>query len=299
MRRVVLVVLAACGRVGFQPTTDAALPDLVDTLAPDAAPCMGPYGTAVRLDGASTTGQDWGGHLSDDGLELLFGSDGPGSIGSTDLFVATRPDRSAAFGAAVPIAALATTGTDDNPFLGADGLTLWFDRDGDLYTSVRADRQAAWQPAQPVPDLNSAESDVAIALSRDELAAYFSSTRPPSGGDLDLWLATRSSTSLPFSTPIRLATISAGGFECCPQLTAAEDELMFSTSMAGATTIGVVGLDATTRMPVGTPAILSLVDGPGTEIDVFATRDGTLLGFSVRPTPADSFDLYLMERSCP
>ena len=302
MRAGVLCLLAVCGRIGFQAHEDALdASTAVDAPAADAdAPCTGPFGPAARLAEVSSPSQEWGGHLSDDGLELYFGSDRAGGGTGMDIFVATRTGRAAPFGAPARIDELATSLDEDNPFLVADGLTLWFDRGGEIFTAVRASRQAAWQPAQPVPALNAGTADVAVALSKDELTVYFSSDRAPGLGGLDLWKATRDSPDAAFGSPTPLTALSTAGFDCCPQLGAREDELLFTTDqLSTGPTIAVAALDPATGEPSGPATISPLVDGPGEEIDVFATRDGTIIGYSWRATPVETFDLFLRARACP
>ena len=65
--------------------------------------------------------------LTRDGLTLLFSSDRPGSRGRDDLWMATRSDKEQPFGKPVNLGPkFNTPGSENSPFLTADGQTLFF-----------------------------------------------------------------------------------------------------------------------------------------------------------------------------
>lgn len=75
--------------------------------------------------GVNTGFHDTQAWLSPDGLTLYFDSD---RLGSTDLFVATRPSTATAFAPAVAVAELSTTGDDSDASLSPDMTYVMFSR---------------------------------------------------------------------------------------------------------------------------------------------------------------------------
>ncbi len=287
-------MLAACGRIGFGPTDPAG--DASDgdgsTVVDARVPCTGPFGAAQLVPNVNSVAQDWGGHLTEDRLELYFGST---RLGAPDLFVARRPTPTAPFDAPIRLDTLSTTSRDDNPFVSADGLTLWFDSNNDVMITTRATTSDAWGTAMPVPELNSADDDVAVALTADGLSIYVTSGRPGGAGGYDLWTARRSATDQPFPALVPTVPPNTSAFECCAYVAPGGTELWY-TAGAG---IRVIQRDAATGLTSGTPTTHTL-NTPDNEIDVFGTIDGEVIGFSSdRLGGGGSYDLYLMERSCP
>jgi hypothetical protein len=94
-----------------------------------------PFGPAREITELELEGQNSiDGFLTEDGLTLYFNRT-PGAGESTgDLFVASRPEASAPFGAAVPLTDLNTSHDERDPWLSPDGKHLFFssDRDGSL-----------------------------------------------------------------------------------------------------------------------------------------------------------------------
>ncbi len=135
--------------------------------------------------------------LSPDELDLYFTSQ-RASV-ADDLWRATRSSKSAAFGAAVAITELNSTGNDAGLVLTADGLVAYFssDRVGgaggvDIYRASRQDASSAFSAPEPVEVLNSVADDFDPALTSDGRELYFASTR--GSDDYRLW---RSSISCP------------------------------------------------------------------------------------------------------
>lgn len=114
------------------------------------------FGSAVLVAELSTPSHDRHPAIRRDGLEMFFGSDRPGGLGSTDLWVATRASTEDAWSAPVNL--------------------------GPVVNS----------PPRP-PDVEQA-NDFRPALSFDGTALYFASAfRPGNVSDMfDLWVSTRS-----------------------------------------------------------------------------------------------------------
>jgi len=79
----------------------------------------------------------------------------------------------------------------------------------DLYQSEeRGD--GTFGPATPVVELNSEWMEHAVTVRRDGLEVIFGSTRS-ADRKLKFWTATRESTSDPWSTPVLVESLPAGG----------------------------------------------------------------------------------------
>jgi Tol biopolymer transport system component len=258
---------------------------------------MGPFQMPTRLAMVSSPAQDAGGMLSDDGLELYFGSDRSGGPGGADLYVAKRAAKQDPFVSASLIAELSTDQDEDDPFIEPDGLALWFNVGGDIVRATRADRTAPWNAAVPVADLSSASNDDAPAFTADGLTVYFDSDRTPTLGSLDIWSATRPTRTSPFSNLRQETMASSNSFDCCPHVLPGETQVAFTTQRAGMSKVYVADRLANGTLGPATP--YALVNTSSRDFDVFATPDGTTVGVSSDRMQTGDVDLWLYERSCP
>ena len=145
-----VVVVGACGRVGFDASTaDASSP--------------GAFGPGMELEEVSTTGHDHAPTLTADRLEIYFESR-PG--GDEDIWKATRLSAQDPFGPPSVVAELSSPTIDTGPKLAADGLTIWFasERPGgvgltDIWTSTRQTRGDPWSAPVNAIGLNSPQHD--------------------------------------------------------------------------------------------------------------------------------------------
>lgn len=141
---VVVVVLAGCGRVGFDAVGDARVDGRID---PVPLGPFGPWQTPIRQTALNTNSEEFGPTLSVDGLEVIFGTR---FTGDTDLWRATRLSRGAVFGAPDLIPPLMTMEEDSEPTLSLDGTTLVFQRRSPpvLWTATRTG--TTWSTAIPL-----------------------------------------------------------------------------------------------------------------------------------------------------
>jgi Tol biopolymer transport system component len=142
--------------------------------------------------------------LSSDGRTLYFAASRTG--GSDDIFVATRPDRGAAFSAATRVDEVNTASADGSPAISNDGLTLYFysNRPGgpggrDIWLATRTDATAAFGNARVLAVVNSDSDDNQQWISRDGLTLLFSSGR---SGGTDLFMAKRANANEAFASPV-------------------------------------------------------------------------------------------------
>ena len=95
---------------------------------------VGLYEEATLVSELRSSNNEAGVALSTDGLTVYFGSDRPGGLGGSDVWIARRPTPSAAFGAAEPVNELSSA-TDDYPaWLSPDGCRIYLtsDRGGSM-----------------------------------------------------------------------------------------------------------------------------------------------------------------------
>jgi hypothetical protein len=137
-----------------------------------------------------------------------------------------------------------TTAADVNSFadefspslVEAEGRTFLFfssGRDGvqKIYTSRRR-ADGTWAPAVPVEELNSGFQDARPNVSHHGLEIVFDSTRD--GGAPDIWTATRSSLSEPWSAPQKLGPrVNSAAAETRPSLSGDGRRLYFGSTREG------------------------------------------------------------------
>lgn len=271
---------------------------MTDDAAIDAPPpCKGPYQPGVRLALLSSPSQDAGGMLSDDGLELYFGSGRPGGAGLADLYVSRRSSKQEAFGAPSRIVELSTALADDDPFIEPDGLTLWFNSGPEILRATRATRTSGWDPARVVTELDTTAADEAPGFTSDGLTVYFDSGRDPNLGVRDLWSARRATRTSPFSMLQHEMVASSNSFDCCPHVLPGDAQVAFTTQRSGDVKIYVA--DRLADGTLGAAVPFTLVNTTATEFDIFSTPDDTTIGVSSDRMTAGDVDLWLYERSCP
>jgi Tol biopolymer transport system component len=145
-----------------------------------------PWSAPAMVRELSTAARESTPELSPDGLTIYLSSDRPGSAG-TDIWVATRPARTAPWSAPVLAAGLNSTETDRcaAPTTDPDLIVLASDRTGDydIYQSRRTG--GVWSTPVPIAAANmELDDDSAPVLASDGRTIYFFSDRE---GDSDLF----------------------------------------------------------------------------------------------------------------
>ncbi|MBN1417382.1 MAG: tetratricopeptide repeat protein, partial [Planctomycetes bacterium] len=233
--------------------------------------------------------------LSEDGLEMYFGSFRPGR-GQADICVAWRSDRTASWAGVRALDEINTTDNDTGPSLSADGLELYFSSRGlggaggaDIFVARRTRR---WDDeGNPVPfgtpenvvAVNSSSYDYSPEISHDGLEFFFASERPGGRGWADLYVASRAGTDEDFGEPRPLVNLNTGGNECNQRLSADDRTLFYgsggkeggSVMMATRETPGSEFVNAT---PLGPPVnALNLYAGGQAEVSADWPADGAIL----------------------
>ena len=152
---------------------------------------------------------DSGPCISADRLSLYFASDRPGTYGSYDIWVTTRPALNDPWAAPINLGPTVNSGAYDNhPSISADGLSLYFDSyrpDGygsaDLYVTVRTTTSDPWGPPVNLgPTINTYDRDYSPNISTDGLALFFDIRI----GDRDIWVTKRRTAHDDWGTPVSL-----------------------------------------------------------------------------------------------
>jgi len=169
--------------------------------------------------------------FSADGHLLFFNSDRPGGLGGIDLYVSRRTNKHDDFGWQEPVnLGLINSPQEDT------ALTYFEDEEtgiitgyvtsnrpggpvgsapgsGHIWVSTLGD-DGSFGPAVLVPELSSQYNDTRMAIRRDGLEFFLTSTRPDGRiGKNDIWVSTRDSTLDPWSTPVNLGpTVNFAGY---------------------------------------------------------------------------------------
>jgi hypothetical protein len=195
--------------------------------------------------------------ISADGLTLWFGSDRPGGVGTTDVWVSSRPHRAAPWTTPVNVVALNTTNEDIPRPPGQHGLVMpMASKPGGIlgvYQTFFAERSSTGAPfGAPalVAELAYAErSTVDGFLTDDGLTLFFSSSPLQvltdagpvvDGGALptaDLFVAWRRTVNEEFRLTQPLDDLNTPGDERDPWLTPDSKTLYFTSDRDGALNI--------------------------------------------------------------
>jgi hypothetical protein len=294
-----LVVLAACGRLSFDPLGDgggsASGDGSGDSGGDSAPPCtLGAWGSPQRLANLATPQNDWGPSLSDDALTLVWDS---GAMGGDDLYVSLRATTADAFGPATALTVLNTT-TQSEYSPTWLGQSLYFSQFDPIAMSGRTmvatyHGNGVFDAAVVVPE---AVPGNALAFSITGLEGFYTynpvagmyyvqhMTRPALGAD---WVG---DALLVFFTP-------SGTVTGWPSFDDGHQTLYFERTVGTnpSEIVATTRPDKTSAFGTAIPVNTGGTDDGDPEI----SRDGLTLVFaSARAGGAGLSDLYIMTRTC-
>jgi len=280
MRAWCLVLIAACGRIDFQPG--------------DAACQLGPWSVPEWLAELNADGDDQGPVLTADGLTIYYHSTRAGSQAS-DLYTAMRRSPTGRFGVPVALTALATATHDRDPALAHGGDHLYFSSDrqtpgmDSLFVTTRTG------DAFSTPALLAGIGPGAYGpfVSDDETELFYTAAghlgraiRPaPAGAWTDLG-------------PIA-ELMSPTAIDGYPSLTGDGLTMVFETSRRQP--VGVFSAVRSSRDAAfsdATPVVELNVDGFGSGDPAISLDGRTIIFASDRPGGAGYDDLYESTRTC-
>lgn len=212
--------------------------------------------------------------LSADGLTLIFASDRPGSLGSTDLWQTQRASLSSPWSQPINLGSLVNSAAaESGAALSADGLTLILasqrgSGDFDLWQTRRSALDAPFGEVVNLgPTVNSTAADSAPNLSADGNLLVFASLRPSLGGRSDLWYCIRNGTEAAWSSPRPIGDyVNTAGNEMEPALVSNGLALYYSTFNLtggnGGSDLCVSYRSNKTKVPSPSPPIATALPSP-------------------------------------
>lgn len=151
-----------------------------------------PFGAPEPVDELNTPHKDGSSSITADELTVVFHSDRPGSVGTTDIWMATRASKDLPFDPPflLPSVDVNTAALDFTPSITPDGLTLYFasTREGgsgrsDIWVARRSTTVEPFGPAEPVANINTDGTEKACDISADGLTLYLR-TKSVEGDDV-------------------------------------------------------------------------------------------------------------------
>ncbi|MEX1138283.1 MAG: hypothetical protein WEF53_02910 [Bacteroidota bacterium] len=211
-----------------------------------------PWEAAINLGPViNSTLNDNTGDLSADGLLMFFASQRAGGYGNNDIYVSRRSDLNDDFGWQTPVNLgpdINTSHDDAGPdIVNVDGnnAILYFSRgrnagpgvtgNTDIYFVAITREGEPLGPPELVAEFSMAETyNLAPSVRADGKEIYFSSNRPGTLGDNDLWVSTRASFRDPWSAPVNLGPpLNLVGPDQAPDLSHDGQTLLFHSVRPG------------------------------------------------------------------
>lgn len=290
MRRAALfVVVAACGRVGFDGHADASFDGSIG----------GAFSAPSLVSGVSDPLTDDDPTATGDALELFWASErGGAATGYADIYTVTRASLNDAWSAPMPVTELNSTSEDQSPGITADGLTIYFSSrrpngaGSNIWTSTRASRGATWSTPTMVAELSSAaeEFEPQPDASNTTLVLY----RQLSMTDTDIFIATRASPADAWNTPVAITELNTTALEKSPFLVADGLTLYYSSTFGTTSSDIYVATRSSTTTPFSPGVPLTEVNGAAFDDDPWLSTDGRVMFFA--SDRSGNFEIYEARR---
>ncbi|HEY0252396.1 MAG TPA: hypothetical protein VGC41_12765 [Kofleriaceae bacterium] len=310
MRPWLFVVVAACT---FSPTAattrdDARLADASDAM-PDASrtcidawidPASLAFTTPIALATLNTMGTERDPTLSADELQLWFAST---RSGTSQVWTATRPDRSQPFGAATLDAQASGAPTDqtgrryqtmNGQFYGISSLRIGTKGGFDLFIATSSGTGFGGPSNGQLSSVDDSSNQYDPWLSDDGKDLYYA--LGPSVGVEHVMRATRADVTLPFDAPVLVSELELGAVQGDPSLFANEQFILFSSVNPNNVTADHTDIwyairagDGGWQAPRDLPAPINTASDEG---DPWVSPDGCRLYFAAQ-VPGDDYDLFV------
>lgn len=280
-----MVFLLGCGRIEFDPRTDAAFVAPLD--APANSDCWDAWASglpaltpATRVVELSSPGIEHDMTVVADGTQLYFSSDRAGSLGMNDIFVALRDGPSGPFTRIEHVPSLSST-TGDGPFFTRDGLTgiLASARFGagaaggsDFWFAQRATHEEPFTLTHTGTELNTPGADYDAWLSLDGLRLYYSTSAV-------ITMSARATLTDPWNPPVQVPGVNAAG-EYDPSLSPDERVMVFTSHRLSPERDVFVATRSDREVPFSTPVSVDAITTTAAEYDPHIAPDGCSIYFA-------------------
>jgi Tol biopolymer transport system component len=301
----VLTSIAPDGLSAFLQTTRAGSIGKDDIYISTRASTSAPWGTPLNVSSLNTTDEDWAASAAPDFSFLLFISDRADKNGNHPwAWFAERDPQSgwrniapADIKAPAPFRVLSAHVLPNGWLIGSGDPQQTSDFELYLFPPRGEDPPPKFQWGTPVPitELNTSSIDAQPTMTADMLRICFASDRAGGLGQLDIWCATRTSTSSPFGSPTNLSTINSSAGDDHPELSSDGAELFFQSGRSGKGAIyRAVWVPAENTFKFPEP--VTAINSSGETGPALTSDDLVILFASVRAGGAGEEDLYLATR---
>lgn len=295
MQRLAMVLACgwstACGQGSGSETVDAAAADATgpgSIDAPAAPRCdpQKPFGAPVPVNELNTPADDEAAYLSADELVVYLSSTRANTLGDFNIFVATRPVRTAPWGSVVPVTGVNTADGDQRrPMVTADGLTMFATigaaPDREVAIAMRSTAGTAFSSLVAAPAINSSSEDWTGTILPDQSALWLTSNR---SGNYELYRATYASGQFGSPAVVGGANVNdAAAEDSAPVVTPDELTLFFGSARAGGlgtqnSTIDIwTARRSKTAEGFGAPENLTVVNTVDDDVPSWISADGCVL----------------------
>jgi Tol biopolymer transport system component len=292
VRAWLVVALAGCGRIAFDahghPSDGAA----VDTSG-DARCELGPWGTPVPVVELNTGSEEAEPTVTADELTMAFESNRVGVM-ARGLWVSRRLAKTDPWGTAMPISEVDTPADENGPDLTSDGVHLNYTSSETGSAVLQTSMRNSAGSFTPEGSLSIVGDDVtpryAPDVRADGLELYY-------GLDLDIAVATRTTTTMPFTLVRELDELDDPSTDGSPTISNDGHEIYFQSYRTGTGAIFRARREAT-GAPFGAPIEQTSLVPPGAaEVGTpELSADGLTLYYYAEVAGTD--DLYMAQRSC-
>jgi Tol biopolymer transport system component len=309
MVRLAVLLLAGCGRVGFDAVGlapgngDGSLGDGDLGDGAMAGSCLAAWHTGpvlsapVRIAELASAGDDDDPWVSDDGLRIYFAQT---AGNNSDLFVAARTSPTGTFTTPTALTTINSNQNELRPWLSADEKTVTYvsARAGsmgfDLWTGSRTSITDTFgsPTLTAFASINTAGADMDPAVSADGLRLYYS--MPPQTNQ-SLGLATRATDSDPFGAATLITELNDAQLPDLDPAPSRDELVMAFTSFRGGGFHIYYATRASRTHAWGAPQeVPGVNDSLGDDRSPYLTADGCALYFtSSRSGGAGGLDLYV------
>jgi Tol biopolymer transport system component len=287
------LLVVGCGRLDFAPLSPFDAPPADGATAGDGAPGCDPtmpFGAPVAIseldDALSSDGTL---RLLPDELSGYFYSGRAGGTGNNDIYLVSRPTRSAPF-TIQSIVGINTVGDELDLTPSSDGTVAVYQSNLKLYVATRTGPDS-FVGATSIVSLTSGSGEKEAFLQPDGAELYFVSLRT---GNEELYRSIRSGTT--FSAPVRITELSTPSREGDPVITADGLTLYFRSDRPAAfASFNIyVAMRATLSDPFGPAVLVPNVNGPGADGASWLSPDGCRLYLT--SDRAGTSDIYVATR---